>query len=70
MQSARIQRLAQELWSHLNLCLTGDARLRFENTPPQEGFEAWRRTLKLVQQCNEVRRLELTRQMAGSRGDS
>ena len=44
----RLQRLAQDIWAHLNLCLTGAARRSFENAPRQEGFEAWRRVLKLV----------------------
>ena len=54
----RVQRLARELWGHLNLCLTGDARTFFANVPEQEGFEAWRKVLKLVRSRSEVRRME------------
>ena len=42
----RIQQIAQELWGHLNLCLTGAARTIFDNIPSQEGLEAWRRLMK------------------------
>ena len=56
----RIRRLAHELWSHFNLCVIGVARQSFENAPFQEGFEAWRKVLRLVRSRSEVRRLEFS----------
>ena len=56
----RAQRIAQELWAHFTLCLTGAVRVVFENAPVQEGFESWRRLMKFVRHRGEVRRLELT----------
>ena len=56
----RVQKISQELWGHLNLCLSGLARETFENVAAQEGLEAWRRLMKFVRRRGEVRRLELT----------
>lgn len=34
--------LGKHLWAYLNLSLTGDAKLVFQNVPTLNGFEAWR----------------------------
>ena len=45
---ARISQLSSEIWSYMNLNLTGKALETFHNVPRHEGFEAWRRNLELV----------------------
>ena len=39
----RLQVPTMELWGFLNLNITGNARLPFENVTRLEGFEAWRK---------------------------
>ena len=39
--------------------LKGDARLYFENVQGFQGFEAWRKIMKLVRNRSEVRKLSL-----------
>ena len=41
----------------MNLNLKGDAHLYFENVQDFQGFEAWRKIMKLVRNCSEVRKL-------------
>ena len=55
----RVHQLSWELWGFLNLNLKGDARLYFENVQDFQGFEAWRKIMKLVRNRAEVRKLSL-----------
>ena len=47
------------LQGQLNLNLTEHARTSFDNAPDHEGFEAWRKAMKMVNVRSEVRRMEL-----------
>ena len=60
MHPSRMTYLASEIWSYLNLNLIGEALVPFRNVAPHEGFEAWRKVVKLVRSRGEVRRMELT----------
>ena len=59
LPAARLQFQASELWGFLNLNLTGEARAPFENVKSLEGFEAWRKAIKLVRSRLEVRKMAL-----------
>ena len=45
MTNIAATRLDRELWSFLNLNLTGDAKMTFDNLPRLQGFEAWRKVV-------------------------
>lgn len=66
LRSARVQYLAEEVWGYLNLNLTDAAREIFENVPRREGFEAWRKFLKIIGRRCEVCRIELTPKIQSS----
>ena len=55
---ARLQFLAAEFWGFLNLNLTGEARPPFNNVRDREGFEAWRKCVKLVRSRFEIRKMD------------
>ena len=62
--------LSSQVWSYLNLNLVGEALVPFRNVAPHEGFEAWRKTLRLARSRGEVRRMELTSKVQRPSGAS
>ena len=60
LSADRLQSLSYEFWGFLNFNVIGQARQVFENAGDLQGFEAWRKLVKLVRSRAEIRKLELS----------
>ena len=58
-----IRSLSADLWGFLTLNLQGSARLWVNNSEPMEGFDIWRKLMKVVRSRSEIRRHELLSQL-------